>query len=171
MAELAREIEAAKLDPRLTPSLRQAGLALRDEMVLELSKPGTGRVYQKSGERRIGFIAGSGEDAEEVSFVADRGNRGGVFHQASAPGEPPAADTGELRASIEVQVEPGLARVGTSLLKGRALERGFVTKQGGVVAPRPWMFPALLNAIRERPEVFAVPASQAVVIGIRRVSS
>jgi len=33
------------------------------------------------------------------------------------------------------------------------------------------MFPALLNAIRERPEVFAVPASQAVVIGIRRVSS
>lgn len=105
------------------PALRAAGLALQRAIVLELSKPGHGRSYPRPGGRT---------------------------HRASAPtggwdgfGEPPAVDTGELRASIGMEAAGDVLRVGSGLDKAPGLEFGTTTPTGGVVAPRPFMRPAL----------------------------
>ena len=59
-------------------------------------------------------------------------------HTASAPGEPPATDTGALASSIaRVSGKPGAA-VGTALEYGKHLEFGTTDMK-----PRPWLFPAL----------------------------
>lgn len=100
--------------------LRFAGLALVRETVLTLSRPGTGREYP----------------------------RGGRVHRASAPGEPPAVDTGELRASIGAEQVGGVLRVGSGLPKAAGLEFGTTTPSGGTVAPRPFMRPAF-EAVRD----------------------
>lgn len=71
--------------------------------------------------------------------------RGKKTHQASAPGEPPAVDTGQLRASIRRE-KAGLFtwRVGTGLEHAPHLEYGT-----SKMAPRPFMRPALERAIPE----------------------
>jgi HK97 gp10 family phage protein len=62
----------------------------------------------------------------------------------SAPGEPPAVDTGRLRASITHRVEGGgyeektVGVVGTNVEYGKHLEFGTVH-----MAARPWLTPAL----------------------------
>lgn len=61
--------------------------------------------------------------------------RGSRTHQASAPGEYPASDTGRLMGSIMSDIQPMEARVGTNLEYGRFLEFG--TSR---MAPRPWLF-------------------------------
>ena len=53
----------------------------------KLSQPGTGRVYKSRGI--TSRLAGPGTT-----------KRSKQLHQASAPGEPPAPDIGELRRSI-----------------------------------------------------------------------
>jgi len=79
-----------------------------------LSQPGQGRTYQRHG----------------------------VVHRASAPGQPPAVDTGQLRQSITHQLgkdaESLYADVGTNLEKARFLEFGTST-----IAARPFLVPAL----------------------------
>lgn len=62
--------------------LDEAVIALQREMRLTLSKPGTGRLY------RIGKGKKSG-----------RNLRARGYHRASAPGQPPAVNTGNLRRS------------------------------------------------------------------------
>lgn len=66
--------------------------------------------------------------------------RRGVAHQASAPGEPPASDTGTLARSIDVDLEPkklrAIIKAQTKYAKG--LEFGTPT-----IEPRPFMRPAL----------------------------
>ena len=81
----------------------------------ELSKPGSGRIYK----------------------------RGGRTHQASAPGEPPAVDLGDLRRSIGREQVEDTWRVGTGLARAAALEFGHRYKDGRVLAPRPYMRPAV----------------------------
>lgn len=105
------------------PALRGAGLLLQRAIVLELSKPGHGRLYPRGG---------------------------GKVHRASAPtggwdgfGEPPAVDTGELRASIGMEAVGDVLRVGSGLAKAGGLEFGMTTPTGGIVGPRPFMRPAL----------------------------
>lgn len=79
-------------------------------------KPGTGRIYI----------------------------RGGKVHRASAPGEPPAVDTGRLRSSIthEVKIQgnevSGL--VGTNVEYAKYLELGT-----NKMAARPFLRPAVFN--------------------------
>jgi hypothetical protein len=79
-----------------------------------LSLPGSGRVYRRRG----------------------------VVHQASAPGQPPAVDTGLLRASIRhevVEEDGGLAAyVGSDVKYSIYLSLG--TRW---IAPRPFLPPAL----------------------------
>ncbi len=62
-----------------------------------------------------------------------------VTHTASAEGEPPAVDTGELVSNVIFDVdEDGMgADVGTNVLHGAYMEFGTPT-----IAPRPWLFPA-----------------------------
>ena len=67
--------------------------------------------------------------------------KAGKTHQASAPGEPPANDTGTLLNSINVAVDAKKleATVGTKLGYGAHLEFG-TTK----MRARPWLHPALV---------------------------
>lgn len=64
--------------------------------------------------------------------------KGGKTHQASAPGEPPATDTGDLVKSIKRIINGPVAGVGTSMQHGKHLEFGT-----SKVKARPWLFPAL----------------------------
>jgi hypothetical protein len=97
-----------------SPTARLAGLELVRAVKLELSQPGTGRTYKKGRHK----------------------------HVASAPGEPPAVDTGALRNSIDMETVGGVLRVGSGLKKAPGLEFGTVG-DGGHIAPRPFMRPAL----------------------------
>lgn len=107
-----------------------AGAHLEGAAKEKLSQPGTGRTYKtgRSGERY-------------------------ATHQASAPGEPPAVDTGELRASVTHNVtgrvgkslpDPGGSKtkvkdyVGTNLESGAYLEFGTSRMK-----PRPWLYPTI----------------------------
>lgn len=88
--------------------------------------------------------------------------RGGVQHQASAPGEAPATDTGRLLGSINVETSPdGLsASIGvtelTNVPYARRLEFGGMDSRGVFIAERPYIRPAwreniknIRNSIRE----------------------
>lgn len=73
----------------------------------------------------------------------------GVVHQASAPGEPPASDTGELAASIEIdegdRTTAASAKLGVYVTAtadyAAPLELGT-----SITAPRPFLAPALRAA-------------------------
>jgi HK97 gp10 family phage protein len=89
-----------------------------------------------------------------------RGPKTGLWygkHQASAPGEPPATDTGTLVRSIESKREELTAWVWTEEAYGKFLEFG--TRH---IAPRPWLTPA----VEENRERFPVELGKAVVESI-----
>lgn len=67
-------------------------------------------------------------------------------HRASAPGEPPAVETGHLRQSVQYTHEGGDHRVGTDAPYAPPLEYGT-----SKMAPRPFMRPGLEAARRELP--------------------
>lgn len=106
-----------------------AGLELVIASKLMLSKPGTGRDYPR---------------------------KGGKVHKASAPGQPPAVDRGELRNSIGEAFVGDVLRVGSGLEKAPLLEFGTISLEG-FIAPRPFMRPALTEA---KPRMGAVMASE-----------
>lgn len=68
--------------------------------------------------------------------------RRGAPHQASAPGQAPATDTGSLVQSIAWQRQHGGYASGTRLKYGAHLEFG--TRN---MAPRPWLRPAADQAV------------------------
>lgn len=71
--------------------------------------------------------------------------RGGVTHQASAPGQYPASDTGRLANSVERVFPSGrrmFGMVGTNLVYGRYLEFG--TSR---MAARPWLLPSFRKGV------------------------
>lgn len=99
-----------------------------------LSLPGTGRVYTTTfwtdSEGRL------------------RRGRARPPHRASAPGEPPAVDTGHLRASVGHRLgedaDGMYAEYGTDLDIGAYLELGTRT-----IEPRPWLRPSLPATIKD----------------------
>ena len=86
--------------------------------------------------------------------------RGRKTHRASAPGQPPAVDTGRLRGSIthDLQTEGQrvTARVGTNVEYAKELEFGTSTK-----AARPFLRPILAERKAELFEQFAKGARKA----------
>lgn len=75
------------------------------------------------------------------TMVGYGGHRGGHIHYPSIPGSPPAIDTGRLVQSITHRVENAFTPtgyVGTKVDYGKFLETGT-----SVMAPRPWLGPAL----------------------------
>jgi len=76
--------------------------------------------------------------------------RGKVTHRASAPGQPPAVDTGRLRSSITYELGTSgrvlVARVGTNVNYARHLELGTSRMR-----PRPFLRPALAKAKGVKP--------------------
>lgn len=99
-----------------SPVIAKCGMVLEKAIKEQLSHPGSGRVYPA--------------------------RKGRGQHQASAPGESPAPDLGDLRKSIGQEVVGGIRRVGTGLARAAALEFGHVYADGRVLAPRPYMRPA-----------------------------
>ncbi|MDO8614622.1 MAG: hypothetical protein Q7T33_02660 [Dehalococcoidia bacterium] len=94
-------------------------------------------------------VATEGVRNEAVSLVLDTKKTGriyrrrGVEHQASAPGEPPASDTGTLVSRIRTDYSRlgelvGVVRASTAY--AAALEYGTPRME-----PRPFMRPALAN--------------------------
>lgn len=75
-------------------------------------------------------------------------------HQASAPGEAPAIDTGELAQSINIKVsdDGGTGEVGTDKKHGLYMEYG--TSR---VAARPWLKPAFESSLDKIKEIFTAP--------------
>lgn len=110
-----------------TEGVKKAALVLEKKLKEKLSHPGSGRTYPA--------------------------RKGRGKHQASAPGEPPAPDLGDLRKSIGQEVVNGKRRVGTGLRRAPSLEFGNIwpTSTGGnrVLAPRPFMRPAVEEATED----------------------
>lgn len=67
-----------------------------------------------------------------------RRGKGGRTHRASAPGQPPAIDTGNLVGHVEFDVGPGFGELGATVMTGLWMEQG--TSR---VRPRPWLLPAI----------------------------
>lgn len=133
----------AELGPE---ALDQAGLVLETKIKERLSHPGSGRLYKSRGVS---------------SRLARKGTkrRAKQLHQASAPGEPPASDIGELRRTIGREPVGDVLRVGSPLPQAAALDRGaLIPTKGGyiVLRPRPFMEPALAAARAEMGTAFAV---------------
>lgn len=132
--EMERNINAVLRAGRagIPRDLDLLGLDLDNQMRLELSQPGQGRIYT-------------------TWFFTDNAGRvrpGGPRppHQASLPGDPPAPDTGMLRASYGHTVDRGVHEdvliFGTGDPKAKFLEFG--THK---MAPRPHLRP-LMNKNR-----------------------
>jgi phage gpG-like protein len=128
--------------PRNREALVRAVMApLTTQIKEELSHPGTGRV-------RWGRIKTRTRSGRRRSVTAKMIARAG---RASAPGEPPAPDTGGLRGSVQDEFDRSTmrGRVGTNHKAAAALNFG--TRRAGVnrrtvIAPRPFMEPALKKA-------------------------
>jgi phage gpG-like protein len=112
--------------------------ALRNQIVEELSHPGSGRLRVHRLTKR------KGRRLRTAKSIARAG-------RASAPGEPPAPDTGKLRGSIQTEYDDTLqkGRVGTNDVRAAALNYG-TTRAGKnhrtVIKPRPFMEPAMKKA-------------------------
>jgi len=69
-----------------------------------------------------------------------------VKHQASAPGEAPASDTGMLASSIKADTQPPAATRHPRALAGSTIEYADHLEFGtSKIKPRPFMFPAYLT--------------------------
>ena len=107
--------------------------------------------------KQLQDVGAAGGDAVEETIAnlalttqqyAQTGIRGGAAsgrvygnHQASAPGQYPASDTGRLMGSIDTELTPTEARVGTNLFYGPYLEFGT-----SKMAARPWLLPSFERA-------------------------
>lgn len=76
--------------------------------------------------------------------------RGAITHQASAPGEAPASDTGALVRSIRVDHQPGTGRASVVVAADYAGYLEFGTRK---MAPRPFIRPSIAKLKAEAPEV------------------
>lgn len=93
-------------------AVKRAALVLQEAIKNTLLQPGRGRLYKARGI---------------TSKLARKGTkkRARQMHQASAPGDPPAADTGYLRASVVLNPQnDGTVHVGPAADYAQALEYG-----------------------------------------------
>lgn len=124
------------------------------------------RKYGKDAEREIGnavkavALAVNGDVKKAIQRGPKTGiiyTRGSIEHQASAPGEAPATDTGTLVSSIYYEQDNPLeATVGSRLAYAYALEFGTLRME-----PRPSWIPAT-EANRPNLEKFIETALQKV---------
>jgi len=131
--DVSRHIRAAlaALPGGVDAALDRVAIAMTADIQRSF-KPGTGREYR----------------------------RGSVTHRASAPGQPPAVDTGRLRASITWRRggthKTNWRDVGTNVLYAVELEKGT-----SKTAPRPFMLPAAERLRTYGPAVVAEQVEQA----------
>ncbi len=117
-------LAATGIIARQRRGLKRVALLLQSSWKDVLSQVGHGETYSI----RFAFIGGRVVPLTSVSRPA---------HRASAPGEPPAKDTGESAASIQIDDRGGdRIRVGTNRRSLLALEYG-VNVPGSKVGPHP----------------------------------
>lgn len=121
-------------------------MALRMKVrIVDEVTPGLKRLRQKIPDALRDVIRGIAYDVRNSAMTAITSGpktghtykRGGVSHQASAPGEAPASDTGDLLDHITVAARPRYTDVGAEVLHGLYMEEGTKT-----VEPRPWLLPS-----------------------------
>lgn len=114
-----------KLQQNLKTKMEDATMAVRNKSLEVLSGTRSGRTYVIPGTK--------------------------VTYTASAPGEPPAVQTGRLRQSIatEISNDGMVGKVGTTLDYGRELEQGRSN-----MAPRPWLKPSFEQSENEVKKIF-----------------
>lgn len=105
----------------LPRDLNEVGVSMLNDMTVTLSQPGRGTLYTTN------FYTSQGK-------TIPVGTR--VPHRASAPGDPPAPDTGRLRASYSFST--GRTPVGADLVFGTGDEKAKLLEFGtSKMAPRP----------------------------------
>jgi len=143
--DLIKNLESlnANVEKASKDAIWKAGAHLEKRLKEKLSHSGTGKEYS-------------------TGFKTARY----AYHVASAPGQPPAPDTGRLRASITHNLtgkvgtklpDPGGGKnkvkgyVGTNVDYGKILELGAMIYPFGnpnikvPLLPRPWLFPTLME--------------------------
>ncbi|GAB1340884.1 hypothetical protein [Gemmatimonas sp.] len=162
-----------------------AAVVLKTEIVRQLSTPGRGRYYAKTAQaagvmpgpvtpadratqrkrrartralnvRRQAYAKALNAGAIDIGDITKRNILTGL-HRASAPGDPPAPDTGTLRRSAFIERTETGVRVGVAMAAAAALEFG-TTRAGRnrktVILPRPYMRPALAAVQSQLGSVF-----------------
>ncbi|PKN85445.1 MAG: hypothetical protein CVU46_11070 [Chloroflexi bacterium HGW-Chloroflexi-8] len=98
----------------------------------------TDNIVQKIANDILAYVVNSMAGAKHGRLY----QRGKIVHQASAPSEPPAIDTGHLANSIQAQkVKVGSARINVGAAYGVNLELGT-----SKMAARPFLKPAAEHA-------------------------
>lgn len=140
---------------RASGGVERSAVLLLTQVQNQLSTPGKGLYYAKRRADGGGSAANRATFNRKLSRAARRANaQGGLegialaaarkLHRASAPGDSPAPDTGEMKRSAFVERVNQLAmRVGVAAAQSVALEFG--TKR---VLPRPYMRPALAKVLQ-----------------------
>ncbi len=114
----------------LPRDLNEVGVSMLNDMTLTLSKPGRGNLYTTRFFTRRGV-------------TRPWGTR--VPHRASAPGDPPAPDTGRLRASYTFST--ARTPVGADMVFGTGDEKAKLLEYGtSKMAPRPHLRPVVARA-------------------------
>ena len=140
-------------EKQVRQNLESACLMVRNDVIRSM-KPGTGRLYfrrkgGKAGGRFEKLVSKKGRFGTEMMLTKGfKTKKGGAamsnykMHQASAPGRPPAPDTGHYKQSIDWTIERRgslfVGIVGTNVEYGKWLEEG--TKH---MKKRPHFIPAL----------------------------
>jgi phage gpG-like protein len=101
---------------------------------------------QREAKGLVARTASRIEGTAKISFADSKTGRkyrrGKKTHTASAPGEAPAVDTGQLTNSVQWEMTGD-----TSAVVGTNVEHGMHTEFGTVrMAPRPWLGPAFEEA-------------------------
>lgn len=114
-----------------------------NEKLKKVSSESISRTLKICCEKMRGeILQGMADTPRNNDITYYSGKNGTIEHHPSLPGNPPAPDTGNLRASIHYtlgETENGcIARIGTDVEYGKHLEFG--TSR---MAPRPWLKPAL----------------------------
>lgn len=133
-----------KLDEErgLKAVLNTTALLVRTTAIRNLHSGGkTGVTYYRlQGDKYMTVTAGQG--GPPVAFIPGAGsNNLSLTHTASAPGEAPASDTGQLANSIEIKLEAMDATIYSD--SSRAKYGAWLEYGTRKIEPRPWLVPAL----------------------------
>lgn len=163
--DLVRVIEGipGKIKRDIPATLEKIGVIIEAEIKTLLLTPGRGRLRHNNAARPDRLGKGS---YRTVKGALKRVKRGvprtniDLTNRASAPGDPPAPDTGQLQRSITHEVQGDSVRIGSPLEYAEPLEFGSLPRGGGTnkkagrgelgslvggIAPRPFIRPGVDN--------------------------
>ncbi|MFA5433587.1 MAG: hypothetical protein WC319_12060 [Candidatus Paceibacterota bacterium] len=142
-----------ELDNFIKERMTDACVAVRLNAINSMKEPKTGRVYDT-----YFYIGANGK----LYKIGKRWKP----HQASAPGEPPAIDNGELIEHIFIQVndkgtegQVGIPENAVSKVSGKQIGKTGICLEYGTskMKPRPWLKPAFKNSKDKITEIFTKP--------------